>query len=128
MEVTAGFFCLPGAFSPWNLDFSSTFLDGLGKSWDGGSLVNLIGFRGENLFDFLSLLKVSILVENLSLMSSWSVLLLISIFKVSHPSLNKEEMNLKVIWLNLFKKGISSSLLFIRSLLHSLINLRAVVS
>ena len=113
LVVLVGLFCLSGVFFLWNLDFSNTSLEGLRGSWGKGSLVNSTSFEGGNLLDFLSLLNVSTFDENSSLMSLWRDLLLMFVFKTSYLLLNKKEMNLKVVWPKLFRKGISSSLLFL---------------
>lgn len=129
LVILAGLFCLPEAFFPWNLDFSNIFLQGLGGSWEGGSWVNLTSFEGGNLLNFLSLLNVGTFNENSSLMSLERDLLLIFIFKVSYPPLNKEKMNLKMVWPKLFRKGIYSFLLFLSFLflMKSEIHIREIL-
>ena len=52
---------------------------------------------GNNLFDFFPMFIVSTFIENLSLMSSQSVLLFMSIFNESYPLLNKEKTKSKAI-------------------------------
>ena len=107
LVISTVFLSWPGVFFPWNFN-------GLGRSWGRDNFENLTGLVDRSL---LALFGIDTLVVNLSLMSSWNILLFLFVLSWSHPPLNTEETKSNMIWPKLLRNGISASLLFFSFLL-----------